>query len=111
LHVEQDILKALHIHATIVEDIVPNQVVSLESLEELDYYRGCPGVLPLPRVRLPYLRMLTAASVLESNSPVDLLPWDGHLLLSHTTKMEHSYHSQIPGNYAYFYCNGSVIKA
>ena len=76
---------SIRILTTMIGDITPNTFVSLESLEELEYRCSRSGVRVLPSMRLPGLKMLAVET--RADTLVDLLPFDGHLLLSETTAM------------------------
>ena len=74
---------SIHVFTTLIED-TPNSVVSLELLEELEYH-GDSGPRVLAWMRLPRLRMLNVVSA--AGALANLLPVEGHLLLSKTTRM------------------------
>jgi len=78
----------------ILQDVARDQVISLESLEELDC--TCkPAGRVLPYIRLPRLKRLHVCFLLgpgQVQKLADLLPYDGHLLLKGVTKVEY-YHS------------------
>ena len=75
----------------VLQDIVPDQFILLESVVELEYSCGSAGRI-LPYLRLPRLEQLSVCSQFGFG-PVqklaDILPHDGHLLLEGTTKMEY----------------------
>lgn len=74
---------SIHVFTTLVEDI-PNSIVSLELLEELEYH-GDLGPRVLAWMRLPRLRMLNVVSMVGTLA--NLLPVEGDLLLSKATRM------------------------
>ena len=78
----------INIRGQIVQDITPGQVISLESLVELDY--TCNFVdLILPFLRLPRLKKLWVTSLGpgQVQKLADILPHDGHVLLAGATKI------------------------
>ena len=87
-------LQKLRISTTdgILQEIALDQVISLESLVELEY--NCrPADRILPCLRLPRLKQLQVYSSPESGQQqnlVDILPHRSHLLLAGMTNMEYS---------------------
>ena len=76
------------------QDIDQGQIISLESLVELEYFHN-PGGRILPYLRLPRLEQLRLTSSLEPGQVqklADILPYDGRALLARTTEMV--YYSQ-----------------
>jgi hypothetical protein len=87
----------------VLEDIPPDQVISLESLMELDFASRPTGLI-LPYLRLPRLKRLCVYFSGEMTLPklADLLPFDGRLLIAGTTKMlyystGHTYRVELSG--------------
>ena len=77
-----------------VQDIPLDQVISLESLVELEFAYNS-GDRVLPHLKLPHLKQLEVCSSLRPGQVqklVDTLPCDGHALLAGATKM--SYYSK-----------------
>ena len=78
------------------QDIPPDEIVSLESLAELDYTCDPVGQI-LPYLRLPRLERLQVSFPFRSGQVrklSDLLPHSGHVLLSRATEISHySYES------------------
>ena len=70
-----------------IEDLVPNSIICLESLEELQI-EWVLGARIVPWLRLPRLKKLRVGS--PRTRMVDLLPADAHLLLSKTTRLMYS---------------------
>ena len=83
----------IDISSEALQDIPPDQTISLELLEELDYV--CHSVSQaLSFLRLPCLKRLRVSSSLGSGRMpklADILPYGGHALLAGATKMW--YHS------------------
>ena len=76
-----------------IQDIPLDQVISLESLVELEYTHNL-GDRVLPYLRLPRLkqfRVLTSIEPGEVQRLADILPYDGSILLAGVTRM--SYYS------------------
>ena len=84
----------IHIRGQTVQDIPQGQVISLESLVELDYIYHFDDQI-LPSLRLPRLKTLWVTSLGpgQVHNLADTLPRDGHALLSGVTKI--LYHSDI----------------
>ena len=74
-----------------LQETPPDQIITLESLEELDY--TCrPADRILPWLRLPRLKLLRvdcSYDLPQEHDLVDILPHGGHLLLVGVTKMEY----------------------
>jgi hypothetical protein len=82
----------------VLEDIPPDQVISLESVVELDFTSKPTGLI-LPHLRLPRLRRLWVnfSGGITLPKLADLLPFDGRWLITGTTKM-------------LYYCIGYVYR-
>ena len=91
---------------TMIGDIASDILVSLESLEELEYRCSSSEIRVLPHMRLPRLRILTVDT--RADILADLLPFDGHLLLSDTTTMVY-HHSRKTSRKAEFRGSGVEI--
>ena len=77
-----------------VHDIPLGQVISLESLVELDYTSNSAGQI-LPFLRLPRLKRFGVASPLQpgqAQTLADILPYGGRAILAGTTKMTYRPH-------------------
>ena len=73
----------------VTQDIPLDQIISLESLVELDYFYNS-GDRILPHLKLPRLKQLRVSSSLEPGQIqrlAHILPYDGHVLLAGATKM------------------------
>ena len=72
----------------VLEDVPPDQVISLESVVELDFTSGPAGLI-LPHLRFPRLKRLGMSFSGEMTPPkmTDLLPFDGRLIITGITKM------------------------
>ena len=81
-------LRKVYIKSTEVsQDMTLDQIVSLESLEELDYTCSSVGRI-LPCLRLPLLERLRVTSSLgQAQKLADLLPHGGHALLAGATEI------------------------
>jgi hypothetical protein len=80
-----------------LQDVGPDQVISLESLVELDY--TCEkAVRILPCLRLPRLKRLRVDLPWwpgQMHGLADLLPYDGRLFLEGATEMKYRPHSNV----------------
>lgn len=78
---------SISIPSQTVQDVPPDQVVSLESLVELGYTCNSAGRV-LPCLRLPRLKQLRVSlSLGQMQKLADILPHNGHTLLAGATKM------------------------
>ena len=91
----------------VIEDLVPDSVLSLDSLEELKF-SGVLGAQVLPCLRLPRLRELQVTSV--GAKIVNFLPVDGHLLLSKATNLSYCCIEEKESRGAVFSGDGVTIQ-
>jgi hypothetical protein len=78
---------SISIPSQTMQDVSPDQVISLESLVELSYTSNSPGRV-LPCLRLPRLKQLRMSfSLGQVQKLADILPHDGRAFLAGATKM------------------------
>ena len=87
------LLRKIYIRCTVPSrDATLDQIISLESLEELEYTCS-PIDQILPHLMLPRLeRLLVSSSLGQAQKLVDFLPHDGHVLLAGTTELLYYFH-------------------
>lgn len=80
----------INVPGEMLPDVVQDQIISLESLLELDYICNSASRL-LPFLRLPRLKTLRVLSLRPGKAQelADTLPYDGRDLLAGTTKMSY----------------------
>jgi hypothetical protein len=80
---------SIDIRDKIMQDVSPDQVISLESLEELDYACNSIGQI-LPFLKLPRLKRFHVSYSLgpgQVQTLADILPHDGRVFLAGATRM------------------------
>ena len=92
------------------QDVTLDQVISLESLVELDYACNLVGRI-IPYLRLPRLKRLHVSSSFGSGQAqklADFLPHGGHVLLAEATKM--LYYSDEQSQEVRFYGDETLLS-
>ena len=84
----------INVSDPVVHDIPPGQVISLESLVELDYTSISAGQI-LPFLKLPRLERFQVTSLLrpgQAQTLANILPYGGRPILARATKMTYLSH-------------------